>query len=66
MSESKLRPINPTLLYPAETLAEQQGFGMKTLRRRKHDGLKCHVVGNRLYVFGADWIDFVRSRGTEA
>lgn len=38
------------------------GMGWKSLRRARSEGLKVTKIGNRSYVLGADWLDFLKKK----
>lgn len=53
--------IDPSLLYTIKALTRKLGIREATLRSARRAGLRVHYVHKRAFVFGADWIDYVRS-----
>ena len=54
-----LRPIEPGTLYPLAEFQRRTGWGRHAIRKARGDGLTVHRAGNRAYVFGKDFIDYV-------
>ncbi len=53
--------INPGELYTLKAFMRTLGICEATLRSARRAGLRVHRVHKRAFIFGADWIDYVRS-----
>lgn len=58
-----LAPIDPAKMYPLPVFQETVGQGRAALATARQNGLIIRQIGNRKYVLGADWIDYVVSHG---
>ena len=54
-----LGPIEPATLYPLAEFQRRTGWGRHAIRKARGDGLTVHRAGNRAYVLGRDFIDYV-------
>lgn len=61
-----LRPIEPGTLYPLAEFRRRTGWGRHAVRKARGDGLTVHRAGNRAYVLGRDFIDYVTGRPAAA
>lgn len=67
MVPAGLAPIEPGTMYPLPVFKATQGLGQSALTTAKRNGLLIRKIGNRKYVLGADWIEYVKTHGsTEA
>lgn len=55
-----LRPISANECYPLDVFAAAAGLGRAALREARRNGLKVRRVHGRAYVFGSDWLDYLR------
>lgn len=60
-----LGPVEPTVLYPLVDLQARTGLGSAAFRQMRRDGLKVKYAGGRAFIFGADFIEHVRSTGKD-
>lgn len=58
---SLLSPINPELLYPMDTFHVLSGLGSHSVVQLQREGMPCYKIGNRKYVHGGDFIEYVRA-----
>lgn len=68
MDETKVKPMQPILpdaLYPLRVFTAITGLGEYALRTARRNGMKIHRMGGRSFVFGADFIRFLRKQGGE-
>ena len=55
------KSINPQTLYALEEFKQVSGMGNWALRAARNAGLKMLKVGNRKYIKGQAFIDFLES-----
>ena len=66
MSDAKgLAPIDPRLLYPLPYFKNVTGMSDSAMRSARHNGLKIKYAGQRGFVLGKDWIDYVTEHGRD-
>jgi len=53
--------INPDELYTLQSFMQRIGVRDSTVRAARRAGLKVHYVHKHGYVYGRDWIDYVRN-----
>ena len=58
-----LAPIQPDVLYPLATFQDTSGLGRASLKTARDNGLIVRKTGNRKYVLGSDFIDFLKKHG---
>jgi hypothetical protein len=56
--------INPEELYTLKTFTHRLGIKASTLRSARRAGLQVYYVHKHGYIYGRDWIDYVRSSKT--
>jgi len=61
---STLAPIEPGVCYPLPIFMSMVGQGRNALSQARRDGLTILKRGNRKYVLGSDWIEFLQEHGT--
>ena len=61
-----VRPIEPGTLYPLAEFQRRTGWGRHAVRKARGGGLTVHRAGNRAYVLGKDFIDYVTGRTAAA
>lgn len=52
--------ISPDELYTLDAFKRRVGITESTLRSARRAGLKVSYVHKRAYVYGGDWIEYVR------
>lgn len=57
--------IAPDELYTLKAFARRLGIKASTLRSARRAGLKVYYVHKHAYVYGRDWIDYVRQSATQ-
>lgn len=57
-----LGTIEPGQLYPLPVFLRLAGMSQHAWRSAQAKGMKSHKHGRRSYVFGDDWIAFLRSQ----
>jgi len=58
-----LAPIEPDKAYPLETFQDATGLGRAALATARHNGLIARKVGNRKFILGGDFIDYLKTYG---
>ena len=53
--------INPDELYTLKAFTERLGIRASTLRAARRAGLQVYYVHKHAYVYGRDWIEYVRN-----
>ena len=53
--------IVPDELYTLKAFTERLGIRASTLRSARRAGLRVYYVHKHAYVYGRDWIDYVRN-----
>lgn len=53
--------INPEELYTLKAFTRRLGIREATLRSARRAGLRVYYVHKHGYIYGRDWIDYVRS-----
>ncbi len=53
--------INPEELYTLKAFTQRLGIRASTLRSARRAGLQVYYVHKHAYVYGRDWIDYVRN-----
>ncbi|MCH2212846.1 MAG: hypothetical protein MK110_16200 [Fuerstiella sp.] len=61
---STLQPVEADVAYPLPLFMSITGQGRNALAQARRDGLTIRKRGNRKYVLGSDWIEFLQSHGT--
>ena len=56
--------VDPERLYTLDAFKEAMNLGKAALQRARRRGLKVLYVGNKAYILGADYIQYVRDVGT--
>ena len=59
-TNTELGVIHPDQLYTLTAFTRQLGIRAATLRSARRAGLKVYYVHKHGYVYGRDWIDYVR------
>jgi hypothetical protein len=63
MTANNVAPIQPEVLYPLGTFPMLCGTGVRQLHELHADGvLRLHRTGNRWWILGRTWIDYVTSK----
>lgn len=52
--------INPDELYTLKAFTQRLGIRASTLRSARRAGLRVYYVHKHAYIYGRDWIDYVR------
>jgi len=65
-NSNQLCPVRADSLYPSEVLMQHAGLGRTSLREARRNGLRCYYLSGRLFVFGEDWMAYVREHGKSA
>ena len=60
---STLAPIEPNKAYPLETFRDATGLGRAAFASARQNGLIARKVGNRKFVLGSDFIDYLKRHG---
>ena len=53
--------INPEELYTLDAFKRRLGVREATLRAARRAGLQVYYVHKHAYIYGRDWIDYVRN-----
>lgn len=53
--------INPDELYTLNAFTQRLGIRASTLRSARRAGLQVYYVHKHAYIYGRDWIEYVRS-----
>ncbi len=64
MSNPRLAPIQPEVLYPLPILQDVSGQGRAALAQARKKGLIVRKIGNRKYILGSDFIAHLKAHGT--
>jgi len=56
--------VDPERLYTLEVFKQIMGVGKVAMQQARRRGLEVRYVGNKAYVLGADYIQFVTEVGT--
>lgn len=59
--ENMMGVINPEELYTLSAFTQRLGIRAATLRSARRAGLKVYYVHKHAYIYGRDWIDYVRN-----
>lgn len=59
--ENMMGVINPEELYTLDAFTQRLGIRAATLRSARRAGLKVYYVHKHAYIYGRDWIDYVRN-----
>jgi hypothetical protein len=62
-SDGDVGVINPDELYTLQAFTRRLGVRAATLRTARRAGLRVYYVHKHGYVYGRDWIDYVRATG---
>ena len=54
--------VHPEVLYRLAAIARQLGWGERSIRKARREGLPIHKCGRCSYVYGADAIAYVRGQ----
>ena len=65
-SLDRLGPISATEVYPLPLFMRLTGLSNWAMRQARRNGLKLKTAGRRKYVRGADWHEFLATRGDGA
>lgn len=64
MSKSTaLAPIEPSVLYPLADFQARTGLGRAALAEARKKGFSSRKLGNRKFILGQDFIDFLTVHG---
>ena len=55
--------VDPERLYTLETFKRVLGIGKVAMQQARRNGLEVRYVGNRAFVLGSDYINFVKEFG---
>lgn len=66
LARASLGPIEPQVLYPLEDFEARSGMGKTALRQARRTGLKVRYVGNRGFIFGRDFLNWVDETARES
>ncbi|MBS0205540.1 MAG: hypothetical protein JSS49_21765 [Planctomycetes bacterium] len=58
--------INPEELYTLKAFTQRLGIRASTVRSARRAGLNVYYVHKHAYVYGRDWIDYVRNSKTNS
>ena len=64
--QSEPRAIDRNKAYPLAEFARQTGLNKASLRSARRAGLAIRYVGNRPFLLGSDWLDWLATRPTTA
>ena len=53
--------ITPEELYTLKAFTQRLGIRASTLRSARRAGLRVYYVHKHAYIYGRDWIDYVRN-----
>jgi hypothetical protein len=56
--------IEPTTLYPRDALCRRLGWSLSAYQSARARGLPVLYLGKRVFIFGADAIDWIRKTST--
>lgn len=59
--ENMMGVINPEELYTLNAFTQRLGIRAATLRSARRAGLQVYYVHKHAYIYGRDWIDYVRN-----
>lgn len=57
--------IRPEVLYRLDEIKRRSGLGAWAFRQARRNGLNVLYLGGRAFVFGQDFIDYVRRVGQQ-
>lgn len=63
MLHATLAPIEAEVCYPLPVFMNITGQGRAAISTARKKGLTVRKIGNRKYVIGRDWLDYVATHG---
>lgn len=63
-NEDRLGVIEPDHLYTLQAFTQRLGIQAATVRAARRSGLRVYYAHRLAYIYGKDWIDYIRSRPT--
>lgn len=60
---NSLVPIQADVCYPLPLFSDSVGLGRAALATARRNGLTIRKVGNRKYILGRDWLQYVAEHG---
>jgi hypothetical protein len=66
MPNNEARAIDRNRAYPLADFARLAGMNKASIRSARRGGLAVRYVGNRPFVLGSDWLDWLATRPTTA
>jgi hypothetical protein len=66
MPNNEARAIDRNKAYPLSEFGRLAGLNKASLRSARRGGLAVRYVGNRPFVLGSDWLDWLATRPTTA
>jgi len=66
MPSNEPRAIDRNRAYPLADFARLAGMNKASIRSARRGGLAIRYVGNRPFVLGSDWLDWLATRPTTA
>lgn len=64
MPNATLAPIESDVCYPLPVFMDITGQGRVALKTARENGLPVRKIGNRKFILGRDWLEYVESHGT--
>jgi hypothetical protein len=64
--QNPITAILPGAIYNLEAFSAVTGMKKTALRTCRERGLKVHYVGNRGYIVGSDFADYLKEHGKES
>jgi hypothetical protein len=61
MQDEVFGVINPEELYTLKAFTKRLGIRASTLRSARRSGLRVYYVHKHAYIYGRDWIEYVRA-----
>jgi len=61
MQDEVFGVINPEELYTLKAFTKRLGIRASTLRSARRAGLRVYYVHKHAYIYGRDWIEYVRN-----
>ena len=65
VAEATDRTIKKGEMYPLQDFMRRVGLGRHAMRTARNSGLKVRRTGNRGYVLGDDWFEYLDSQSAQ-
>ncbi len=66
LKTSDMGPIHADAVYGFEQFQKRTGQGRTALRSFRMQGLRVIRAGNRRYILGSDWIEFLKQHASRS